>query len=392
MKNIYVVVKKELKRFLGDSRMVFSVLFPGILICILYTFMGNAFAQQTSLAEDYQYQIYVENLPEAFSYFKDNESFELTEISEAEIDGAKEKLSDQQIDLLVVFPEDFDLKISDYNIADQDTDVPEISMYYNSVSKESWAIYNKMCVMFDEYESMLANVFDFNEGSEQYDLATEQDSVAEVFSMLIPMFMITFIFSGCLSVASEAISGEKERCTIATLLMTPVKRSELAIGKILGLSIIGLFSGLSSFIGIMISLPKLTSGISGNVSLNAYGLKDYLLLLVVIMVTVLLIIGIIAVISGFAKNTREANMLATPLMIVVIVIAVLSIYGDKGKTALGLYAIPIYNSAKCMNAIFSFSITPGSMLVTVAANIVYTFIFAYILTRMFDNEKIIYDN
>jgi sodium transport system permease protein len=71
------------------------------------------------------------------------------------------------------------------------------------------------------------------------------------------MLIIMFLFSGAMSIGPDSIAGEKERGTIATLLVTPVKRSEIAIGKVMSLSIISLFSATSSFIGIMLSLPKL---------------------------------------------------------------------------------------------------------------------------------------
>ena len=41
-----------------------------------------------------------------------------------------------------------------------------------------------------------------------------------------------------MSVAPESIAGEKDRGTIATLLVTPLKRTHLAIGKIISLAII----------------------------------------------------------------------------------------------------------------------------------------------------------
>lgn len=393
MKNIWAIVEKELRRFLGDSRMLFSILLPGILICIVYTLMGNILAGQSQAENNYQYQICTVNFPDAFLGLTEQKNIKIDEIPEAELNVTKEKLTNQEIDLLLVFSEDFDEKIANGDYRSENLQVPEISMYYNSLSNESIAIYTELYNAFDEYESTLANAFDLNAGNESYDLATEKEGAAKIFSMLIPMFMITFLFSGCLSVASESISGEKERSTIATLLMTPMKRSELALGKILGLSIIGLLSGLSSFIGIMISLPQLAKGLSANVSLstNVYGFLDYVELLLIIIATVLFIVGMIAVISGFAKNTRETNMFATPIMIVVMVVSLIATYGQDKKTALGMYAIPIYNSAKCMNDIFSFSLTQSAMFLTVVTNIIYTLFFVYILTKMFDNEKIIYN-
>ncbi|HCO62652.1 MAG TPA: ABC transporter permease, partial [Clostridiales bacterium] len=41
------------------------------------------------------------------------------------------------------------------------------------------------------------------------------------------------------------------------MLITPVKRSHLALGKILALSLIALLSGLSSTLGTLLSIPNL---------------------------------------------------------------------------------------------------------------------------------------
>ena len=118
-----------------------------------------------------------------------------------------------------------------------------------------------MYQVFDDYESSLANKFDINaEEGVKYDVATEKDTSAQLFSMLLPMLLMSFLFSGCMAVAPESIVGEKERGTIATLLVTPMKRSELAVGKVLSLSVIGLLGGVSCFIGTMLALPNLMGG------------------------------------------------------------------------------------------------------------------------------------
>ena len=66
---------------------------------------------------------------------------------------------------------------------------------------------------------------------------------------MMPLLILVFLFSGCMAIAPESIAGEKERGTIATILVTPIRRSELALGKIFSLSIIALLSGLSSTVG-----------------------------------------------------------------------------------------------------------------------------------------------
>ena len=155
-----------------------------------------------------------------------------------------------------------------------------------------------MTQVLDSYESALANKFDINPGGEGYDLASEEDISAQVFSMMVPMLMMAFLFSGCMAVAPESIAGEKERGTIATLLVTPLKRSHLALGKILSLSVIAILSGLSSFLGTMLSLPKLMGG-GEMLKADVYGVKEYGMLLLVILSTTIMMVRACNSLCGF---------------------------------------------------------------------------------------------
>ena len=39
--DLLTIIKKELSRFFGDKRMVMAVILPGILIYVMYSFMGR---------------------------------------------------------------------------------------------------------------------------------------------------------------------------------------------------------------------------------------------------------------------------------------------------------------------------------------------------------------
>ena len=54
------------------------------------------------------------------------------------------------------------------------------------------------------------------------------------------------------------------------------------------------------------------------------------------------------------------------------------------------YFIPLYNSVQCMSAIFSFTCIPVNVLITVASNLIYSVVFVFILTRMFNNEHVVF--
>ena len=392
-KNMITIIKKEFARFFGDRRMVLTTIFlPGIMIYVLYSFMGNMMMKQFTTSDDYVYQIEAVSLPASMEFLKTQEMFEVKEVDAAEEADAKALVETQEADLLLVFQEEFDQKVAAYDCTATTDAAPDIQIYYNSVSTESSAAYQMVCAMLDEYETALSNKFDINAEEEIcYDMATEKDTSAQFFSMMLPMLMMMFLFSGCMAIAPESIAGEKERGTIATLLVTPMKRSELAIGKIISLSVIGLLSGFSSFVGTMLSLPNLMGAAADEMSASVYGISDYVFLLVMILSTVLVIIGAISVISGFAKSVKEAGTAVSPLMILVMVLSVTTMMGGGAPEEPYLYLIPLYNSVQCMNGIFSFTMLPVNFVITVVSNLVYTGILVFILTKMFDSEKIMYN-
>ncbi len=207
---------------------------------------------------------------------------------------------------------------------------------------------------------------------------------------MLPMLLLIFLYSGCIAVAPESIAGEKERGTIATMLITPIKRSDIAIGKICALALIALLSGISSAVGTILSLPKLMGGAVDGLTGDVYGVTDYLMLGVVVIATVLLLITLISIISAFAKSVKEAQTAVVPLMIVVMLIGITAMFGTGAKTEFYYYLIPIYNNVQCMVGIFSFEFQAVNILIAIVSNLVYTLIGVWVLAKMFNSEKIVY--
>ena len=176
---------------------------------------------------------------------------------------------------------------------------------------------------------------------------------------------------------------------MATMLVTPVKRSHIALGKIFALSIIALLSGISSAAGVILSLPKLMGG-AGDLTSAAYSVTDYLLLGVVILSTVLVLITLISIVSTFAKSTKEAQTYVMPIMILVMVIGVTAMFGSGAAADFYWYLIPLYNTVQCTIGIFSFSANAMFVALTVVSNLVFTALGAFVLTKMFNSEKIMF--
>lgn len=386
MREIFVIVKKELKRFFTDKRMIMSLILPGVLIFVLYSLMGNFIGDAITPADDYEYVICVENESATLDGYLSTLGFKYKKVN-APREEAEKKLVDKEIDLYVSFSEDFD-------DAGADKAGKNVVIEYNSAKRESAKIYSALQTVY--MQNSVASVdynYAINAGVENPDMATEEDVVKMMLTMFMPFILMVFLVTGSVSVASESIAGEKERGTIATLLVTPVKREYIALGKIIALTVTSLFSSLVSFVGIMASLPNLLQlekiGDVTSIDLSVYGASTFVGILGIILITVMMFTMIMSVLSTFAKSVKEATQFVTPAMIVVMLASVTSmIGGGKAVTNPALYLIPIYNCAQCLTMLFSGEFYGLCYLFTILSDALFIVLGVVLLAKMFNNEKI----
>ena len=382
MSGILAIFKKELARFFGDKRMAFTaIVLPGLLLYTVYSLMGTIMADNMSADETVTPVVAVTEVPASLSATLE-QIFILTPVTDQQ--EAQELVTQGHAHAAVLFPQDFDLLVATYHTGMGDA--PMVELYFDTADPNSYAAYQTLVAILDSYESLLSNKFDIAET----DTATEEDTFGQFLASMLPMLMMTMLYSGCTSAAAEAIAGEKERGTIATLLITPVGRSQIAIGKILALSLISLLSGVSSILGIVLSLPKvLGSDISAT---SIYGPREYLMLAVVTLSTVLLMVTVISVISTFAKTVREASTMTSPLMVISMLMGVLGMAGLGSSDHNALYLIPLYNTSQVLSGILSFADVTVPVVITALSNLVYSLAGIWLLTKLFRNEKILFNS
>lgn len=389
--NTITVMKKELARFFGDRRLVITtLLLPGLMIYVVYSFLGGAMMKTILPEETYVAKAYVVDMPDSLREELRGLRVDWQQADREQLMEIKQEIRDKQSDGLVVFPGDFDEAVESYQVTSGEP-APNVEIYYNSTETESNHFYNEVSEILEGYETSIANKLDINAGdSVYYDCATSKDATGQIFSMMMPMLLMMFLYSGCMSVAPESIAGEKERGTIATLLVTPMKRSSLALGKVFSLSIIALLAGCSSFLGTFAALPKMMGGDLTGVDSSVYVPMDYVMLLLIILSTVMVLVSVIALISAFAKSVKEAATTVSPLMIVVTFISLSPMLNKGEGVPLYRYLIPVYNSVQCMNGIFSFTYQPVEILVTVIVNLCMAGVLVFGLTRAFQSEKVMF--
>lgn len=379
MKGMLTIFKKELARFFGDRRLAFvTVVLPGLLIYTMYSLMGNFVMSGMQADSSLTPVVAVSEVP-ASLYDTLHQICVLSPMEEGQ--DPKELVDSQAVNVVVLFPEDFDALVAAYETGKGSA--PSVELYCNSSEPNSLATYETLCTVLNTYESALVNKFDLV----QIDTVSTQDASGQIFASILPMLMMIFLYSGCTSVATESIAGEKERGTIATLLITPVGRSHIALGKILALSLIALLAGTSNALGTILSLPKMMGGeLSGSI----YSMREYALLAVVILSTVLLMVTVISLISTFAKSVKEASTMNAPLMALVTFLGVMGMAGLGSANNYVLYLIPLYNSSQAMTTILSFGDAGLPVLITAFSNILFTVVGVWLLTKLFHSEKVLF--
>jgi sodium transport system permease protein len=395
MRNILTIMRKEFKRFFYDRRMIMTAMLPAILIYLVYSFMGTAM-QRAFSPDDEAMMIYSVGMPDSIMSMTREAGLSVWDIGYNTdalfTENIKERITNQTAHVLVIFPESFQEKVDEFDVqAAGGAPAPNVEVYFNSVNTTSSHAYMRLVSILDNYEASLTNKFDINMGIENADLSTQEDRTATMISSLMPMLLMIFLYSGCMGLALESITGEKERGTLATLLVSPLGRSELAIGKILSLAALSFLIGAASALATILALPNLMA-VSDEAmdAVNIYGASDYAMLALVILSTLLLLVTVISIISAFAKTVKEASASAMPMMIVVMLVSVTGMFGTGAREGMAFYLVPIYSSVQSMTGIFSLDYSVTNIIISCLSNLAYACIGGFILTRMFNNEKIMF--
>ncbi len=400
MSKIWIVFKKELTRFFKDTRLFFStVILPGLLLFIIYNVIGEGMEAMFKPKDDYVAEVYAVNYPDGVKTLLESEEaglkMEVEEVEVSEITHYQELIKEKEVDLLMVFEEGFDEKYNAVVAEIEGAEAPYVKLYYNSTKPESEIIYHQVSAMITSLEAIhYPDIIKLNDDLEEvYDQATERDIAGMIFATMYPFMILTFITTGVIGLATENIAGEKERGTLATVLVTPIKRGEYAVGKVLAIAFESLLSGLSSFIAVMLSLPQMT-GMSGGMA-NAFqnfAPLDFIWILLIIIALVLFVGTLISIVSAFARTVKEASSYSAPLMMVLMVLGITSMLtqGNAATNAL-IYLIPIIGPLQALVGIFSFNSQPLLILIAFLSSLVYAFGLGFILVKMFNNEKVIFN-
>ncbi|MBE5062471.1 ABC transporter permease [Lachnospiraceae bacterium DSM 108991] len=401
MNGIKQIFGKEMARILKDKKMVFSVfLLPVLIMVVLLTIINNLAGQMQSDIEEHKAIVWMQNEPDSFETFLASAGAEYdirTIDSDSDRGEAEDAILNGDADLLIEFPVDFDAMIAGFQEGDA---VPQIKTYYNPSEEYSSQAYQEISVgVLESYrQTLLAGrvgnpdaitVFTVNSDNDDMVIQDDEKASGQALGMMLPYFITILLFAGAMGIGTDMIAGEKERGTMASLLVAPVKRSSIVLGKVFALMVVSGISSLVYVAGMVICTPFMMDSMTGmDEALNLNLGPDQILMLGLLLVAIaFLYSAVVALISVFAKTTKEASSYIMPVYMVVLVVGLLTMFrmGDGGPWD---YYIPFYNSAIALQAILSHELTMSQYLITLVETLALGGILTVLIARAFNNEKV----
>ncbi|MGM9813707.1 MAG: ABC transporter permease [Candidatus Enteromonas sp.] len=400
MKNFRTILGKEFRRVFTDYRMYLALFLPGFLIFFVYTIIGNVVSDTivNRTYEEVTYRVaYSDNhgsiLPNGeplllnaiTSYVNasetekgckvESESFPVSELS-----SYQDKLINGEFDIVIAFDDNFEALVAASSAVH-----PNISIYYNGNSDNATHLYQ----VVSSIVPTLYNTYTVNMENGEYidpNISSGDSTARQVMSMIFPMVTITLLLSSVMSLCPESIAGEKERGTLTSLLITPTRRSDIVLAKITCLSVTSLLSGLVSFLGVALSLPKMMNGLS-----FTFPIETIIALFFLILSVLIFFVLIASLVSVLAKSVKEATGYLGPLMGVLIFLCILPSIADM--SALGWAFVPLLNIATSMSLLITSPATSVVFFVcTILSNLVYSGLLLLAISKLFNNEKVVYSN
>lgn len=407
MKHVLNIIKKELDKVFKNPRLFFTTfIMPGVLIFAIYATMGNLANTELEKAVSNTSNIYIVDVSTSFKDIIDiynqtypegsegalNTNFTYYSSEDVTKENLDKALENGECNAYVIFDKDFD-DVLDNRLTDQSAKLPEVSIYMLSTSTMSGVASDKVTALLNilkdiKIKETYGDITIIN--NMVVDMADEDLQSNFVLAMLLPMLLITFIFAGGLSIGTDSIAGEKERGTIATLLMAPINKNEIVVGKLVSSIIMTILSAIGSFIGVACSLP-MSQGIFGNANLSLLSFSTMISLFVLILSTALIAITIFMIASTIAKNIKEATTFSMPFYMIGVVLSLSTMFMEKLPTNIGSYLIPIYNLSLGFKGVLIGEIDLIYLLVVIGSNLIYFILGIILMSKLFKSEKIMFN-
>jgi len=391
--NIRLVYFKEILGAIRDRRTLISmIIIPLVFYPLLFFGIGYFTMTGQQKTESLPSIIAVhgeENAPGLIEILKEEEKIQLTGMPVNNQEG----LESGEIYLLIEIPDDF-------NINKNLNGNQSIIIQYDSTSQYSQTARRRIINVLEKYRQQIVQmrleevdlsidyILPFNE--EWMDVSSAERKTGSVLGMLLPYIIVILIFVGAMHSAVDITAGEKERGTLATLLVSQLSRLEIVLGKYLTVITLSFTSMLLGLIGLSIAFltPAYAFGELSLIKINL-SLYSFFLFFLVLAPLVGLASSILLLVGIFARNNKEASTYVTPIYMGAIFLGMISLSQGTELSEV-MFFIPILNNSVAFKELLMGIIDWGHILSTLFSNIVIALIALLFAARLFSRENVLF--
>jgi len=399
---MWQVYLKELTELMRDRKtLIFVILLPIFIFPVIFGIMGLVLSSTTAKAmqEEHKYVIVNgEQAPEFAEALFYHKNFKKVETTLTAPDDLINAIRAGEFAVAVVIPADFTAtqqRVEQSNwqlIYNQSSQLDFMSRYFNELLDNYTGQLQRQSLSALGVDPLKLTAILKPVSVDKVDTAAKRENLGEKFGALIAYILIPLCLLGASYPAIDMGAGEKERGTLETLLICPVSRSAIVLGKFLTVLSTGLAGALitvASF-GIWGAVIGSFAGFAVvQEAMGAISAPELLMIFLMIVPTSAIFASLLLAISIYAKTFKEAQNYMSPLTILMFVpLAAAMMPGVELTTKTAL--IPVMNVALAIKELIK-GTAEGSMIALIfGATVALAAALIAFCVHWFQQEKVLF--
>ncbi|MEC9260885.1 MAG: ABC transporter permease [Pseudomonadota bacterium] len=396
---MWKVMLKEIKELLRDRKTLFFMValpilvFP-LLIGVVMFFAGQAVDKAENKVLDYAV-VGAQYAPALVEDLAASDLFNQVMIDEGE--DIATFVKSEQADFVLVIPDNFS------EDALQSGQI-ELSLYLNDAGLNM--VRRRLDKIVDVYaERSQQKAFaslELDESQQQaliepivikkVDVADKRENWGEKIGGMIPYFIFMLCLQGAMIPATDLGAGEKERGTLETLLISPIERHKLVLGKFLTIALAGATSALITVSSMAVWGLVISQGMAIKMVsefMSAINAIDFVLMFLMLVPVVAIFSAVLLSLSIYARSFKEAQGYMTPLVFAVIVPVMLAML--PGVELKGGWAwVPLTNVALAIKELIKGTMDYFQLFAIFSSTAVIAGALLYFCVFWFNKEKVLF--
>jgi sodium transport system permease protein len=383
---VLVILRKELIDGLRDRRSVFSTLMFPLMIPALIIFMFDMMADKRREPGRVEVPVVgAEYAPALMDW--------LQQRGIHAVDGPADPylaVREREVDYALVIPEDYAEKFASGRTV-------ELELFVDSSHDEGDPEKRKIHEAVEGYEKTIASLRLIARGVSpqivrpiklnKVEIASAQKLSARIL-LFIPMYVLMAAFMAGMNVAIDTTAGERERESLECLLVNPVPRLAIVLGKWLAavaFSVSGIALTLGGMVVALRFVPLPELGLRFNL-----GPFEVVGVLAATLPMAFLATGLQVLIASFARSFKEAQTYMSLLMLIPM-IPVIAFMVKAASVESWMYPIPVLGQQALMTKVLQGETASfGFFLLAGISSLIIGFACVAVTARLFRRENIIY--